>query len=92
MVSTMGTMIVIRVELFSAITGRKTELARMEITNVSGGGRIRDYEVRTLRGRSTKALNRRTTQRSARIDKFPSLSRHVWALITKALIAMGYDR
>lgn len=85
-------MIVVRVELFSARTGKKTELARMEIANVSGAGNLRDYEARTLRGRSTEALNKQSTQRATRIEKHPSLSQHVWTLVTKALVGMGYDR
>lgn len=85
-------MIIVRVELHSARTGRKTELARMEIANRSGTGKLRDYEARTLRGRSTEALNKKTTQRSTEITQHASLSKHVWTLITKALVQMGYDR
>lgn len=62
----------------------------MEICNTSGGGKKRDYSARTLRGRSTEALNNRTTQRETEIAQYPSLSRHVWYLVTHALLKMGY--
>ena len=84
-------MIVVRVELWSAITGQKTELARMEICNDdTGGQRLRNYIVRTLRGRSTADLDRRTTQRDGRVERHDAPGLHVWNLVAKALVAMGY--
>jgi hypothetical protein len=84
-------MIIVRVELWSAVTGEKTELARMEICNDgTSAGRLRNYIVRTLRGRSTEALNQRTTQRDGRVDRHDAPGLHVWNLVAKALGAMGY--
>jgi hypothetical protein len=89
-------MIVVRVELWSARTGQVTELARMGIDNVSGGGNVRDYRCRTWRGRSAAALDRAmqlgTVQRQGRVDGHRSLDLHVWYLVAKALLGMGYGK
>lgn len=86
-------MIVVRVELHSAITGRATEFARMIIANDgSGTGPIGHYLATTLRGRSREALDRRVVQRSAGIRDWPRQRLHVWNLVATALTAMGYGR
>lgn len=86
-------MIVVRVELHSAITGRATELARMVLANDgTGTGPIGHYVATTLRGRSGEALDRRVTQRSASIRDWPHQRLHVWNLVAAALTAMGYGR
>ena len=84
-------MIVVRVELWSANTGRRTEIARMHLTNVSGTGSRRSYDAATFRGRSAEALAKREPQRKGRVTNFPSESVHVWNLIRKALASMGYN-
>lgn len=86
-------MIVVKVELWSAITGKKLELARMEICNewTSTNGRTRSYSCRTLKGRSTEQLNKRVTQRAGGVSQYPSLAIHVWHLVSEALKAMKYD-
>lgn len=84
-------MIVVRVELWSARTGEKTELARMEIANDgSSGGSLRNYIGRTLRGRSTAQLNSRQMQRQGAIKGWPSERVHVWNLVAAMLTQMGY--
>jgi hypothetical protein len=84
-------MIVVRVELHSAITGKVTELARMIVCNIGTGSRNSgDYEVEILRGRSAKDLDKRIAQRKARVLGHPRLSQHVWHLVEKALKAAGY--
>lgn len=83
-------MIVVRVELHSAITGRVTELARAHIFNVGGTQQLGDYGVRTFRGRCTEALDRGVIQRCGKVDNHPRLALHVWHLVVKALIGMGY--
>ncbi len=85
-------MIIVSVQLHSAIDGSKTELARMHITNAGGTDTVRDYEVRTLRGRSTAALNGAQTQRKGRVLGHRSLDQHVWNLVGKALAGMGYGK
>lgn len=89
-------MIVVKVELWSAVDGKRTELARMMINNTSGTGNYRDYECRTYRGRSEKALHnamlKDTTQRRGKVLKHPALAVHVWNLVAKALKNMGYGK
>ncbi len=86
-------MIIVRVELHSAITGRVTELARARICN-SGTGTLTqgDYEFATLRGRDSVALDRGQVQRSGRVKAWPRQSLHVWYLVAEALAQMGYGR
>lgn len=92
-------MIVIRVELWSAVNGQKTELARMVIDNIGGTNQLGDYRCRTLRGRSREQLDRALnsactndtgTTRVGRVTAHPRLREHVWNLVAKALTSMGY--
>lgn len=84
-------MIVVRVELHSARDGSVTELARMHIANRGDGTAVRrNYDVRTLKGRSTAQLNKNIVQRMGVLMKWPSLRKHVWALVFTSLIACGY--
>lgn len=87
-------MIVVRVELWSAITGQKTELARMTICNVGGTQSLGDYAVATMTGRNHDALTasmvKRRHTRSGSVTGRPRLTEHVWNLVAKGLTAMGY--
>lgn len=92
-------MIVVRVELWSAITGQKTELARMVIDNIGGTTQRGDYRTRTFRGRSEQALQSAMksgmrggagVQREGRVMGHARLREHVWNLVSKALSGMGY--
>ena len=85
-------MIVIRVELHSAITGRVTELARAEICNTGEqrSPNIGTYSTRTLRGRSKEQLDKGTAQRTGLVRDWPRSQLHVWNLVAAALKAMGY--
>lgn len=86
-------MIVVRVELWSAITGEKTELARMHICNTGGGTRERgDYQATAFRGRDSAALDRRVPQRTGAVLAYPRLKLHVWNLVARALSGMGYGQ
>lgn len=85
-------MIIVRVELHSAVTGQVTELARAHISNIGGTNEIRDYECVTLRGRSKATLDRHIPQRHGKVLGHASLREHVWNLVTKALTGMGYGR
>lgn len=84
-------MIIIRVELWSAITGKVTELARMEVCNIGGTRNSGDYSVQAMRGRSKEDLNKRIVQREAKVLGHPRLTQHVWYLVAKALKALKYD-
>jgi hypothetical protein len=89
-------MIVVKVELWSAISGEKTELARMVIDNqeVSEAGQVGSYRARTFRGRSAKALTLSMVTgkvtREGKVIGHRRLALHVWHLVAKALKNMGY--
>lgn len=91
-------MIIVKVELWSAIDGRKQELARMIIDNIGGDERKGDYRTRTLIGRSAESLDRAMNarppkaQREGRVLGHARLSLHVWNLVAKALAGMGYGK
>lgn len=83
-------MIVVRVELHSAITGKITEIARMGIANIGGTRQRGHYAAETYRGRSAPDLARRVRQRNCAVKDYPRLSIHVWHLVARALVGMGY--
>jgi hypothetical protein len=87
-------MIVVRVELHSAITGEVTEIGRAVIDNIGGTANFGHYRVRTVRGRGGDQLERsmRSGQftREGRVLGHARLKLHVWHLVGKALAAIGY--
>jgi hypothetical protein len=85
-------MIVVKVELHSAITGRVLELARMHICNRgdSTNKNRGDYDVRTLRGRSKQNLDKGTVMKRGEVLNHARLQLHVWNLVAKGLRSMGY--
>lgn len=93
-------MLVVKVELHSAITGAVTEIARSVIYNDGGGSRDKgDYKALTIRGRSKEDFDKRMREavydgknvtRSTEIKDYPRLRLHVWNLVAKALGKMGY--
>lgn len=89
-------MIVVKVELWSAITGKVTELARMTIANEGGTQTLGDYGVATMRGRDAEALYQsmigRTHTRTGTVKRHPRLKEHVWNLVAKALASMNYGK
>lgn len=83
-------MIIIRVELHSAINGKVSEIARMYIANVGGTKQSGDYRVATLRGRSKESLDKKIPQRTGDVFAYPRLRLHVWHLVAAALSSLGY--
>lgn len=83
-------MLVVKVELHSAITGETTEIARMIIHNEGGTKSSGDYGVMVYRGRTREELDKKVTIRRAKVKNHPRLREHVWNLVTKALVAAGY--
>ena len=87
-------MIIVRVELLSAVTGGTTELARMHICNEGGDMNLGDYGVYVMRGRDADALKRswmnRIFTRQGKVLGHPRKREHVWNLVAKALLATGY--
>lgn len=83
-------MIVVCVLLKSAITGKVTEIARAHICNVGGTDTVGDYHVQTLRGRSSRTLDKSSVTRSGIVTGHRRRYLHVWHLVAKALKAMKY--
>lgn len=87
-------MIIVRVELHSAITGEKQELARMMIDNIGGTVTTGNYRARTYRGRDQASLDAamatNKVTREGRVLGHRRLALHVWHLVAKALSGMGY--
>lgn len=89
-------MIVVRVELWSARTGERTELARMRISN-DGGLTAQDpargtYNGETLKGRSAAALDAGHVQRRGKVSDWRRQDQHVWNLVARMLASMGYGQ
>ena len=84
-------MILVRVELHSALTGRVTELARMIIVNDGAGSRtVGNYVGTSYRGRSREQLDKGVTLHNGKVAGFPRQRLHVWNLVARMLNAMGY--
>jgi len=83
-------MIVVRVELHSAVTGRVTELARMFIWNVGGSRERGEYDGATFIGRSKEQFKDGRVSRAGHIGDHPRLALHVWHLVTRMLQDMRY--
>lgn len=91
-------MIVVRVELWSAVTKKKTTLAVATICNtkVSQGGKRGDYVVNVAHKRSIDKSNTHNVTaavqasvnnplRSGKVEDYPRLAYSVWRLVTRAL-------
>ena len=84
-------MIVVRVELWSALTGQKTEIAPMQIANDGTWTESKgDYVGRIFRGRNASALDEAKVTRIGIVRDFPRKSTHVWALVARMLKEMGH--
>jgi len=84
-------MLVIRVELWSAINGKKTELARMHLWNdgTEPSEKLGNYEGRALR--KPKFDPTHTPVRAGKVKGYPRQSLHVWHLVARMLQSMGYE-
>jgi hypothetical protein len=80
-------MIVIKIELHSAITHRITDIGRMYIWNKGGDGDRGDYDVRVMNKHTLEGDPRkeRDVCRKGEVLDYPRLSYNVWRLITRAL-------
>lgn len=92
-------MIVVKVELYSAVSGEQSEIARMVIDNIGGTVHSGDYRVRTMRGRTREALEKYMWSvlhknakpvKEGQVMGHPRLQQHVWNLVAKGLHAAGY--
>jgi hypothetical protein len=87
-------MIIVKVELHSAITGRKTPLAAAILINDgTGTQKAGNYDAKFLGKRGIKKLAEKGVMdalRSSRVEGHARLSKPVWTLIKKALEGAGY--
>jgi hypothetical protein len=83
-------MIIVSVILASAIDGSSQELARMYISNEGGDATFGDYGVEILKGRSSEAFGRRQVLKRGKVLRHPRQREHVWNLVAKALMGLGY--
>jgi hypothetical protein len=88
-------MIIVRVELLSAITGETTELTRLHICNEGGTVSRGDYGVYVLKGEGKEALDTSwrngTFTMTGKVKNHARLSEPVWSLVEKALHAEADD-
>jgi hypothetical protein len=91
-------MIVVRVELHSAITRKITEIARFDIWNTgtgsadTGSAERGDYSCASFIGRDRESLAQRRENRTGSVPDHPRLREHVLNLVAKALLNMGYGK
>jgi len=79
--------LVVKVELHSAITGKVTKIAQMVIANDgTGDDKKGNYWCKTFRKNSETAVNRR-----GEVEDHPRLRNSVWNLVYKCLKSMEYD-
>jgi hypothetical protein len=83
--------IVVRVELHSAITRQVTEIARMHISNIGGTANIGDYITHVFRGRSKEDLDKLRVNKTGSVVGYPRLRLHIWNLVARALANMRYE-
>lgn len=83
-------MLVVKIELHSAITKKVTTIGQMIIHNVGGTSTCGDYEVCVARKSEDNFDLRKTFHNPARrgtVKNHPRKSQNVWRLVAKALLA-----
>lgn len=86
-------MIVVRVELHSAVTGQVTEIGKMIISNdgTSNDPDVGSYDVRLGRRGDTDIMKvYHHPQREGRVVGHQRLKKPVWALVSRALASVGF--
>lgn len=83
-------MLVIRVELHSAITGLVTEIASMRICNTGNGTAKRGNYVGAAIKKGSDMRLVKSVLRYGEVYDYPRQSKHVWNLVGRMLTAMGY--
>lgn len=82
-------MIVVKIELHSAITGKVSTIGKMVIDNIGGTKQRGNYRVRV--GNKNDADNLRAVmqrpQRTGEVTDYPRLSYNVWRLIARSLLS-----
>jgi len=91
-------MLVVKIEIHGAVSGRVSEIGRMLIGNVSSSyGKRGDYAVKVLRRRKQvlgptdpKVMGQWKTAkvtRTGEVLNYPRLSYNVWRLVSRALLS-----
>ena len=85
-------MIVVKVELHSAINGTVKELGRMIITNTGGNLQRGNYVAKVGRKKASgDPVSLRSVyhkpQRTGTVDDYPRLSYSVWRLVSRAILS-----
>lgn len=82
-------MLVVRIELHSAITGKITEIGTAIIANVGGTKDRGDYSVKVGNKRDAGDIRKTWSnpQRTGEVKDYPRLSYNVWRLIARALLS-----
>lgn len=80
-------MIVVKVELHSARTGRVTQLGKMYISNDGTilSNSLANYNVELLRKGTEKVLRR------GRVEQFPKAAYSIWRLVFRALRSVLHE-
>ena len=86
-------MLVVKIELHSAITGKITTIGRMVIDNIGGTRTRGDYRVRLLRANAKEwlgmySIRHAKVTREGRVLNYPRLSYSVWRLVFRSLKAI----
>lgn len=90
-------MLVIRVELHSAVTGKISEIARMLVYNDgTGTAQVGSYKGKTVKGTTEGPMTpaviyQRKAMREGTVGNYRRLNLHVWHLVARMLAAMGYE-
>lgn len=86
-------MLVVKIEMHSAITGKVSEIGRMNIGNVGGTKTRGDYEVQVLRKQigghwpDSWTSDSKKVARTGEVKNYPRLSYNVWRLVARALLS-----
>lgn len=91
-------MLVVRVELHSAITGKISEIARMIIANDgTGTPKKGNYWGNAAKGIiqgdhmiPPAIMHASRSMRQGKVQNYPRASKHVWNLVARMLKAMDY--
>lgn len=85
-------MILVKIELHSAVTGKITPLGLMVISNdgTSANPKRGNYDVRLGRRGSLGEVFTKP-QRTARVEKYPRAAFSVWVLVARALKNLGIE-
>lgn len=76
-------MIILKIELHSAITGKVTEIGRAHIINDgTGTHKCGNYDIHVMRKGTTNKV-----QRSGRVTDYPRQAYTVWELVRRGLTA-----